>query len=61
MSKRNNNKRVDIVYSTNPNFGLEDNDDKLESVKPEDQLLTVHLEKKGRGGKSFVSVENAEA
>ena len=29
MSKRNNNKRVDIVYSTNPNFGLEDNDDKL--------------------------------
>ena len=57
MSKRNNNKRVDIVYSTNPNFGLEDNDDELESVKPEDQLLTVHLEKKGRGGKTAVLIK----
>lgn len=57
MSKRNNKKRVDVVYSTNPNFGLEDNDDELESVNPEDQLLTVHFEKKGRGGKTAILIK----
>jgi len=57
MSKRNNKKAVDVVYSTNPNFGLEDNDDELESVNPEDQLLTVHFEKKGRGGKTAILIK----
>ena len=50
--KRNNWKeRLNIVYSTNPDYQYEFENEVLE-IKPEDeQMLKVSLDKKNRGGK----------
>jgi len=41
-----------VVYSTNPNFKIENNDEEQEeSVNPNQQDLRVMLDKKSRGGK----------
>jgi len=41
-----------VVYSTNPNFKIEnDEDEQEESVNPNQQDLRVMLDKKSRGGK----------
>ena len=57
MSKRNKKKRIDVVYSTNPDFNYDADDETVESLSPEDQMLNVHLEKKARGGKTAVLVK----
>lgn len=45
-----------FVYSTNPDFTPPESDS-IEELLPGKQLLEVHLEKKGRGGKTAVLVK----
>lgn len=48
-----------IVYSTNPNFQYEtdeENDD-LETLDPSEQLLYVSIDRKQRGGKEVTLIE----
>lgn len=50
MSKKKN--RVNVVYSTNPDFSYEeDHDDEQETLAPEQQQLKVWIDKKQRAGK----------
>lgn len=65
MSKKKTNSLEDLgslVFSTgNSGFsGFDDDDDQEESLAPGDQLLSVHFEKKGRGGKTAVVVKGFE-
>ena len=57
MNKKRKNKGPDggMVYSTNPNFTFDDGHGE-ETLPPSDQLLHVHRETKGRGGKAVVIV-----
>lgn len=48
-----------FVYSTGDAPTFDDGEDN-ENLAPEDQLLEVHIEKKGRGGKSAVLVKGYE-
>lgn len=63
---KNNNdwkERLNVVYSTNPNFNYEMDDDE-EQVTPAQQNLRVQLDRKNRGGKvvtlitGFVGTDN---
>lgn len=57
MSKKNKDK-VNIVYSTNPNFSYEYEEEHAEeTVEPSKQLLYVSLDKKQRAGKEVTLVE----
>jgi len=54
MSKKKKN----IVYSTNPNFNYESEDDEGSiTLTPQEQTLYVHFEKKHRAGKKVTLVE----
>jgi len=49
---KNKKKRVDIVFSTNPDFGYDyEGDDVQETLPPAQQNLKVMLDKKMRKGK----------
>ncbi len=55
LSKKN---RKHIVYSTNPDFEYDYNeDDELETKDPQDQLLYVSIDRKNRGGKEVTLIE----
>jgi len=47
-----------MVYSTNPNFNIDDEQEKQETLIPSEQLLKLHRETKGRGGKAVVIVRD---
>lgn len=53
-----------LVYSTDPNLKLENDDDLIETLKPNEQKLKIWLETKHRGGKTasvitgFVGMQN---
>lgn len=48
---------MDFIYSTNPNFKPEQGDnERIETPAPESQLLKLHRETNGRGGKAVVIV-----
>ncbi len=50
-------KRIDIVYSTNPNFSIEDEaDDAIETRPPQQQNLRVLVDRKQRKGKEVTLV-----
>lgn len=53
MSKKN---KGGFVYSTNPNFSYEEEDHSDEVVPNNQQLLALHRETKGRGGKAVVII-----
>lgn len=56
MAKKPKN-RIDIVYSTNPNFEYQNDDaDEQEMLPPQQQNLKVMLDKKSRGGKMVTLV-----
>ncbi|HAQ70151.1 translation initiation factor [Salibacteraceae bacterium] len=57
MSKKNKN-NGGFVYSTSPGFSFDDNDSEEETLEPGAQLLELHRETKGRGGKAVVLVRN---
>lgn len=65
MAKKNKPKKINLedlggfVFSTNPDFDY-DQGEETESLNPEDQLLELHFEKKGRGGKQVVIVKGFE-
>lgn len=55
MSKKN------IVYSTNPNFQYENDDDmEMETLAPEEQELKVMIDRKQRKGKSVTLITGFE-
>ncbi|MCF8308252.1 MAG: translation initiation factor [Bacteroidales bacterium] len=49
--KKKNKGDSNIVYSTNPNYTYDNNEDQAETLPPQQQDLFVKREKKGRGGK----------
>jgi len=56
MSKKNN--RLNIVYSTNPNFEYEYEDtQEIQTLKKTEQKLRVSLDKKARKGKEVTLIE----
>ena len=65
MAKKNRPKKINLedlggfVFSTNPDFELEQ-DEPQESVDPSDQVLELYFEKKGRGGKQVVIIRGFE-
>lgn len=49
--------RLNIVYSTNPNFKYEtDEEENTETLDKKQQKLRVSIEKKGRGGKTVTLI-----
>ena len=56
MSKKNKN-RINIVYSTNPDFNYENKqEEENETLPPQQQNLRVMLDKKQRAGKAVTLV-----
>jgi translation initiation factor 1 len=57
MSKKNK-ERLNVVYSTNPNFQYEvEPNNEIETIDPKFQKLYVSLDKKQRAGKEVTLVE----
>ena len=57
MSKKNK-KIINVVYSTNPDFEFQEEDNaEYETRPPKEQLLYVSLDRKNRGGKEVSLVE----
>ncbi len=57
MSKKNNN-RVNVVYSTNPNFNYQEtSDEHVDTLAPAQQRLYVSIDRKQRAGKEVTLVE----
>lgn len=57
-NKKSKKKRIDVVYSTNPDYDYShDNDGNDDTLDPSEQLLEAKLEKKGRGGKTAVIID----
>lgn len=55
MSKKNN--AVGVVYSTNPDFQYQyDDEPEAETLEPQQQKLRVRIEKNHRGGKTVTLV-----
>jgi len=57
MSK-NTRDKGGFIYSTNPSFSNDDDDAEEETLEPNQQLLELHRETKGRGGKAVIIVRN---
>lgn len=53
-SKKN---RIDVVYSTNPNFEFAENTDEAQCIPFNEQKLYVLIDRKNRGGKSVTLIE----
>lgn len=61
MSKKNKNKRSGIVYSTNPDFEYNnDNNEEDSDIAPEEQKLRIFLDRKQRAGKEVTLVAGFE-
>jgi len=56
MSKKRSNPGG-LVYSTDPNFKLEENNSEEETLSPAQQKLRIRLDKKNRGGKAVTLLE----
>lgn len=57
MSK-NKKERINVVYSTNPNFSYdEEQDEEMDTLEPSSQKLYVSIDKKSRAGKEVTLVE----
>jgi len=58
MAKKNK-KRVDVVYSTNPDFSFDyDGEENEETLPPNEQRLKVMIDRKQRKGKEVTLVTN---
>lgn len=59
MAKNDWKERLNIVYSTNPDFQYSTNEDELaETLPKQQQKLRVSIEKNHRGGKTVTVVKN---
>ena len=57
MKKNDWKDRLNIVYSTNPDFSYQlDEEEEPATVDPKQQKLRVSIEKKGRGGKTVTVI-----
>lgn len=55
---KNKNEKVNVVYSTNPNFQFQfDGDEEQETLPPQQQTLYVSQDSKSRKGKVVTLVE----
>lgn len=57
MSKKKPNSKDGIVYSTDPGFSFEEENEVVETLAPEKQLLKIKLDTKQRAGKAVTLVE----
>jgi len=55
MSKKNSG---GLVYSTNPNLKIEEEEEQVQSLAPNQQDIKVFIEKNNRGGKIVSIVRN---
>lgn len=55
MSKKNKD-RINIVYSTNPNYNYEEAADETETLENQHQQLKVFIDRKQRKGKSVTII-----
>ncbi len=56
MSKKNRN----VVYSTNPNYDYDDENEEFETFEPNEQKLKVLIDRKQRKGKSVTLITGYE-
>lgn len=56
MGKKGENNGM--VYSTNPDFEIDNEEEEIETLPPQQQELRVHLDRKNRGGKTATLVKN---
>lgn len=54
--KKNKNTSGGLIYSTNPGFRPEDEEEELETLAPEKQVLRVVIDRKNRGGKEVTLI-----
>lgn len=55
---KNKKERVNIVYSTNPDFGYQyDEEEEVETLANSQQKLYVSIDRKSRGGKEVTLIE----
>lgn len=57
MSKKNKGDKHGFVFSTDPNFRFEEEQQEQETLPPQQQKLRVRLETKHRGGKAATVVD----
>jgi translation initiation factor 1 len=57
MSKKNKADSKGFVYSTDPSFSFEHENDELQTAAPAQQKLRIKLDTKNRGGKAVTLVE----
>ena len=58
MNKKNKSDKHGFVYSTDPNFGFQHEEEQAaETLPPQQQKLKVRLDTKHRGGKAVTLVE----
>ncbi len=57
MNKKNKSDKHGFVYSTNPNFGFQHEEQKAETLPAQQQKLKVRLDTKHRGGKAVTLVD----
>ena len=57
MGKKSKKNRINVVYSTNPNFEYEEEFDEVSSIAFSEQKLYVLVDRKNRGGKTVTLVE----
>jgi len=55
MAKKKKN-RIDVVYSTDPNFQFQNESEELETLSPGEQQLKVQIDRKQRKGKSVTLI-----
>lgn len=56
MSKKNKPGRDGIVFSTNPDFRFEEDEQEAEALPAAQQKLRIHLDRKQRGGKEVTLI-----
>lgn len=56
MSKKNRPDRNGIVFSTNPDFVFQEEEQEETAVSPAQQKLRIHLDRKQRGGKEVTLI-----
>lgn len=57
MSKKNKPDNRGFVYSTDPDFKFEEDQENVETLTPAQQKLRIKLDTKNRGGKAVTLVE----
>jgi translation initiation factor 1 len=58
MAKKSKSDRINIVYSTNPNFSYEsEEEEELETLSKNQQKMYVSIDRKQRAGKEVTLIE----